>query len=64
MRGRQQTLQSLFACVRLEEMIPPDHILRRIRQAIAFSFNDRLTEGLYSHTGRPSVDPQVLVRMS
>lgn len=63
MRGRQQTQQSLFACVRLEEMIPHDHVLRRIQEAIDFSFIDRLTAPLYSTTGRPSVDPQVLVRM-
>lgn len=44
-------------------MIPPDHILQRIQQAIDFSFIDRLTAGLYSPTGRPSVPPQVLVRM-
>jgi len=63
MRGRQQTQQPLFACVRLEDMIPPDHILRRLQAVIDFSFIDRLTEPLYSRTGRPSVDPQVLVRM-
>src|SRR5437867_5345667 len=63
MSGRQDSRQSLFACVRLEDMIPHDHILRRIRAAIDFSFIDRLTAPLYSPTGRPSVDPQVLVRM-
>jgi hypothetical protein len=60
MRGRQKSQHPLFACVRLEEMIPEDHILRRIRQGIDFSFIDGLTAPLYSHTGRPSVDPQVL----
>ena len=44
-------------------MVPHDHILRRIERAIDFSFIDRRTEALYSHTGRPSVPPQVLVRM-
>lgn len=63
MKGRQNPQPALFACVRLEQMIPPDHILRRIQQAIDFSFIDRLTAGLYSPTGRPSVPPQVLVRM-
>jgi transposase len=63
MKGRQNPQPALFACVRLEQMIPPDHILRRIQQAIDFSFIDRLAGGLYSPTGRPSVPPQVLVRM-
>ena len=62
MRGRQQTQQPLFACVRLDDMIPPDHLLRRLQAVIDVSFIDRLPEPLYSGTGRPSVDPQVLVR--
>lgn len=63
MKGQSNPQPPLFACVQLEQMIPPDHILRRIRQAIDFTFVDRLTTPLYSATGRPSVDPQVLVRM-
>lgn len=63
MKGQQPPQATLFACVRLEEMIPSDHILRRIQQAIDFTFIDRLTEPLYSGMGRPSVPPQVLVRM-
>src|ERR1700678_1093208 len=63
MKGRQNRQPALFACVGLEQMIPRDHMLRRIRQAIDFTFIDRLTEPLYSGTGRPSVPPQVLVRM-
>lgn len=63
MKGQPDPQPALFACVRLEEMIPHDHILRRIDQAIDFTFVDRLTAELYSHTGRPSVAPQVLVRM-
>jgi transposase len=63
MKGQPPAQPSLFACVRLEELIPSDHLLRRIQQAIDFTFIDRLTEPLYSGTGRPSVPPQVLVRM-
>lgn len=63
MKGQRVTQPPLFACVRLEEMVPADHILRRIEQAVDFSVIDRRTEGLYSPTGRPSVPPQVLVRM-
>ena len=63
MKGQQPPQGSLFACVRLEEMIPGDHLLRRLDRAIDFTFIDRLTEPLYSGMGRPSVPPQVLVRM-
>ena len=63
MKGQQPPQGALFACVRLEEMIPSDHLLRRIQRAMDFGFIDRLTEPLYSGTGRPSIPPQVLVRM-
>jgi transposase len=63
MKGQQPPQGSLFACVRLEEMIPSDHLLRRIQRAIDFRFIDRLTEPLYSGMGRPSIPPPVLVRM-
>ena len=63
MKGQPPAQSCLFACVRLEEMIPSDHPLRRIEQTIDFTFIDRLTEPLYSGMGRPSVPPQVLVRM-
>ena len=63
MKGQQQPQKYLFACVRLEEMIPSDHLLRRIQQAIDFTFIDRQTGQLYSGMGRPSVPPPVVVRM-
>ena len=63
MKGQSNPQPPLFACVQLEPMIPPDHILRRIRQAIDFTFVDELTTPLDSATGRPSVAPQVLGRL-
>ncbi len=63
MKGQRISQEPLFACVRLEDMVPHDHILRRIERVIDFCFIDRRTEALYSPTGRPSVPPQVLVRM-
>ena len=50
MKGQPPAQPSLFACVRLEELIPSDHLLRRIEQAIDFTFIDRLPEPLYSVT--------------
>lgn len=63
MKGKQNREEPLFACVRLEELIPQDHILRKIDRWINFSSVHEKTAGLYSHTGRPSVDPEVLIRM-
>ena len=63
MRGKQRREQDLFCYVQLENLVPQDHILRKIKAEIDFSFIDELTEPLYSKKGRPSIDPQVLVRM-
>lgn len=53
----------MFVCVRLEELVPKDHILRRIDKVIDLGCIDELTKDLYSRTGRPSIDPEVLIRM-
>ena len=63
MLGKQRKEQDLFCYIQPENMVPQDHILRRIKEEIDFHFIDKLTEPLYSNRGRPSVDPQVLVRM-
>lgn len=63
MKGKQRRAEPMFACVRLEELIPAGHILRKIDRWIDFSIIHEKTEDLYSNTGRPSIDPEVLIRM-
>jgi len=63
MKGKQRREEPMFACVRLEDLIPPGHILRKIDRWIDFSIIHEKTEDLYSSTGRPSIDPEVLIRM-
>ena len=64
MRGRDDRSEGLFSYIRLEERVPADHPLRRIRaladEALA-SLNDRFAD-LYSWTGRPSIAPEMLLR--
>ena len=48
---------------RLEEYVPEDHILRIIDHHIDFDFIRDRVKHLYSHTGKPSVDPVVLIKM-
>ena len=47
----------------LDQLIPQDHLLRRIAAAVDFSFVRRLCRPYYSHTGQPSVDPVVIFKM-
>jgi transposase len=66
MMGRQTADQArLFYEFHLEERVPADHLLRRIDVFAAAALADlrhKLADH-YSHTGRPSIDPELLIRM-
>lgn len=48
----------------LEDLVPQDHLLRKIDQAIDFSFIYDLVQDQYSpHTGRPRIGPVVLIKI-
>jgi transposase len=63
MMGQQRRTESLFYYFRLEEQIPTDHLLRMIDDRVDFSFVREQLKDLYSPTGRPSIDPEVLLRL-
>ena len=66
MMGRQDRDQGqLFYEFSLDEMIPTDHLLRRINvfaTTVLADLHQRL-KGFYSDIGRPSVDPELMIRM-
>src|ERR1700741_413631 len=66
MMGRQDRDQGqLFYEFSLDEMIPTDHLLRRINvfaTAVLADLHQQL-KGFYSDIGRPSVDPELMIRM-
>jgi transposase len=53
----------LFYSFNLDSHIPADHLLRRIDRFLDLSDLRRHLAPFYSHTGRPSVDPQLMIRM-
>lgn len=61
--GENQRQEPMFHYVRIEDMIPENHLLRLVDKYIDFSFIREKVKHLYSHTGRPSIDPEVLLRM-
>src|SRR4249919_261425 len=63
MMGEQSRSESLFYYFRLEEQIPEDHLLRMLDRYIDFSFVRERLKSFYSSTGRPSIDPEVLLRL-
>jgi transposase len=66
MMGRQNSDQaSLFYAFRLDDRVPKDHLLRRIDLFVTAALADmhaRL-KPYYSEIGRPSVDPELMIRM-
>ncbi len=56
--------QKEYEIVLLEELVPEDHLLRKIERAVDFSFIHGLCKDLYSpNIGRPAVPPELLFRM-
>jgi len=47
----------------LDEQVPSDHVLRRIDAVLDLGWLRTELRPHYSHTGRPSVDPELMVRM-
>ena len=64
MRGEDQNQQAMFSYVSLEARVPEDHPLRPIRIMVDNALVDLapLFKEMYSHTGRPSIPPEQLLR--
>ncbi len=58
--GRQDRFSYEF---NLEEMVPSDHLLRKIDAVLDLSWLRGELKAYYSHTGRPSVCPELMIRM-
>ena len=63
MMGQLPRMESLFYYFRLEDQIPEDHLLRLIDRYVDLSFVRERLKSFYSSIGRPSVDPEVLLRL-
>jgi transposase len=63
MGSNDKPQEELFYAFNLDEIVPQDHLLRDIDRVLDLS---KLREHLapyYSHTGRPSIDPELMIRM-
>jgi transposase len=64
MMGVKQPQKELFSYqVDLDRRVRQDHPLRKIRQAIDFSFVRQEVDGCYGYNGHVSVDPAVIMKM-
>ena len=55
--------KQLFYSFNLEDHVPTDHLLRGIDRCLDLGELRGHLAPFYSHTGRPSVDPELMVRM-
>ena len=63
MGRREQGQGQFFYEFHLDAVVPPDHLVRRIDAVLDTSWVHRELAPFYSHTGRPSVDPELMIRM-
>jgi transposase len=63
MMGFQGTPARLFYDFCLDEHVPFDHMLRGIDRHLALDDLRQSLKPFYSQMGRPSVDPELMIRM-
>lgn len=63
MQGCKQLEPQLFYQLSLEQMVPADHLVRRLADVLDFSWVRLATAQQYSHTGKPSIDPVVVAKL-
>ncbi len=65
MQGKKQFQPELFSTINIENLIPKNHLLRRLDSILDLKFIHELTKELYCDlNGRPSIDPEVFFRMN
>lgn len=63
LRSNREKQQS-YEFVSIEDLVPQDHLLRKVDKYIDFSFIDDKVRPLYcADNGRPAIDPTVLFKM-
>ena len=63
MTKRQNMKCDRFIFKTIEELVPQDHEVRKLEDAIDWMFIYPLVKDLYSIQGRPSIDPVILFKM-
>jgi transposase len=63
MMGRQEEPAQLFYRFSVERHVPTDHLLRRIDAVLDLSAIRLALAPYYAHCGRPSIDPELMIRM-
>ncbi|SHK51067.1 hypothetical protein SAMN05444000_13416 [Shimia gijangensis] len=63
MGPKQEAQAALFYEFSIDDHVPQDHLLRSIDRFVDLDDIRQYLADFYSHTGRPSIDPELLIRM-
>src|SRR5579863_2331496 len=64
MMGRRECGQGqFFYAFDLDKVVPADHLVRQIDGVLDLDWVHKELAPYYSHTGRPSIDPVLMIRM-
>src|SRR5689334_1640071 len=63
MGRRERGQEALFYEFHLDEAVPDDHLVRKIAAVLDLSWVHAALAPYYSETGRPSIDPVLMIRM-
>ena len=64
MRKRQINKREQMQIVSIDQVVPVDHLLRKVDRITDFSFIEELVAGSYSeHQGRPAIEPVQIVKL-
>jgi len=63
MGSNDKSQDEFFYSFNLEDVVPEDHLLRSIDRFLDLSDLREHLAPYYSHTGRPSIDPELMIRM-
>jgi len=64
MMGRREDGQGqFFYSFDLDKVVPPDHLVRQIDGLLDLGWVHKELAPYYSHTGRPSIDPVLMMRL-
>ena len=62
LEGTNRQIKMEFVCI--EDLVPKDHILRKIDKYINFSFINDLCRPYYcENNGRPAIEPEIMFKM-
>ena len=61
--GKRVMAEPVFSTVRIDDHLPANHLLRAVDALLDTAFIRRIMAPHYSLIGRPSIDPELMIRM-